>query len=588
LHLLNLVEDQGTTVDVRGTADPDALEVTIAPDPVLSNFTINGFEYNFHDLGANALTFDGGGGDDTMSYNGSTGVEWVRVWPDHGWFDGGGITVTTQNVEDVTANSGGGTDVACLFDSPAEDEFSAGPGWAEMTGPGFFRRVEDFEFQHGYASDDGQTDQAFMQGADGSADLVRARPNQTRVQGAGYNNRACAFDEVYVTGTDEDDLLTLYPDGGDTVVLDAESGSATLTLDTGPTIEADGFRTVVAFSELGNGDTAHLHGSTTGRDWLVGKPACADLTGTAGGTDFLHRVRCFDDVQAHSEGGDDVALLYDSPDGDTFAAYVDRATMTYEAGNRVQAHNFRWMHGRSTEGGADVAELYDQTEDLGTSHPVWFVAKPDDSQMYSAGYGFFIRVRGFAEVTGNATGADDVAVLHDSPGANDYFMGFWDEAVMEWADGTFAEAFDFRWAHGFSRGVGVDRARLYAARGFDVGVRAYFYGHVNDSSILYPDEPSFVRVWEFEEVRAYNTDCACSPNGAYLYDSPDDDVFEGHPHGTSTQWGIMTYGAGSVVSANWFGGTRAIAEDHDDNDTATLYFQTFWEPIGDWETIILD
>ena len=66
---------------------------------------------------------------------------------------------------------------------------------------------------------------------------------------------------------------------------------------------------------------------------------------------------------------------------------------------------------------------------------------------------------------------------------------------------------------------------------------------------------------------------------AYLYDSDGDDFFEG-----TEDYGLL-YGDDFSVKAWYFAVGQAIAEEHEDDDTADLYEGTIWEEIGDWETV---
>jgi hypothetical protein len=95
--------------------------------------------------------------------------------------------------------------------------------------------------------------------------------------------------------------------------------------------------------------------------------------------------------------------------------------MTYEAGNTVQADNFRWMHGYSSEGGLDTAILHDQAVD-GTPYATHFYGYDTWSRLFSDGYGFFSRVLGFAEVHAALTDGDDRVRFYDDPARVDHLV----------------------------------------------------------------------------------------------------------------------------------------------------------------------
>ncbi|HUT88211.1 MAG TPA: hypothetical protein VMY37_01830, partial [Thermoguttaceae bacterium] len=228
---------------------------------------------------------------------------------------------------------------------------------------------------------------------------------------------------------------------------------------------------------------------------------------------FYNRVDDFDQVIASAVGSDDTAKLYDSPGADALEAYADRGTMTYADGTVVQAENFRWVLGyASDDGQVDTAHFYDTTADLGASYATWFKADDGIARLYADPV-FYVQARDFDGVSATAVGDDDTAKLFDSA-LDDAYWSRPDHSRMNYADGTFAEAFDFRYMYGYSRN-GSDTATLYDETAGGTSYAARFAGYATWGKIYHG--AFYSRTEGFAELRAAFTG---GDDRVWLHDDP--------------------------------------------------------------------
>lgn len=204
--------------------------------------------------------------------------------------------------EHVTFDGGGGYDTVSLYDSPGDDLLVAGPDGAEMTGDGFSMKVTNAEMIHGYAKAGGQ-DKAQLYDSPGD-DVFISKTDWARLLGQGYSLRAKFFEEVEAFASDGIDEASLNDSPGNDVFY-ARPDEATLF--NGASYNVKGFDYVHGYARYGGYDIAHLHGSADD-DWFVGKPEWAKLRGDG----FFSRAKFFEEVTAYGEGGRDTAHLYGS------------------------------------------------------------------------------------------------------------------------------------------------------------------------------------------------------------------------------------------------------------------------------------
>ncbi|NQT12422.1 MAG: hypothetical protein HQ582_06730 [Planctomycetes bacterium] len=526
------------------------------------------------------------GQQDTAELNGSaTGQDWFIATPDYGQLsgqraDGTNFFLRARSFDEVSADSRGGSDVAQLYDSPGEDEFTADPEMATLFGPGYHLEVKHFQWVHTYASDDGQDDTADLTGSATGQDWLIGTPEYgqlsgQRDDGSGFFIRGRGFRVLYATSGGGSDVAQLYDSSGEDE-LTAAPKTATLS---GPGFELNVnlFDYVHTYaSDDGQTDTATLTGSATGQDWLIATPLYGRLAGQrADGTDFFHRAVRFDQLTANSGGGSDVAQLHDSLGDDVLEAYPDTATMSYQDGTSAEAVGFHYLHGYASPGGFDTATLYDTTTDGLTSYTTKFTSdvRPNGShrRRMTCNYGPYIGAMDFDNTRAvSKPGQDDVAVLHDSA-LSDTYEAYIDRATMTYEDGTVVRADNYRYTHGDSRNGGFDAATLY-----DTTADGQTSYTTKFTSKVLPngrhrrwstcDYGVYLGAMDFDNTRAVST--PGQSDVAIFYDSDQPDAFEAY-----VDRATMNYGGGKVVVAEDYRYTHAYS-GNGGFDTATLYDQT--------------
>ncbi len=372
---------------------------------------------------------------------------------------------------------------------------------------------------------------------------------------------------VTVYGTDGDDRFDFAAGQRHRVTIngvDYEFSSSTVT-----TLEFHG----------GAGDdTAALAGSS-GADTAVMHPSRATLTGPG----FRAEVHGAARIVITGRGGNDVAHLYDSVGDDAFVGTTSYARL-YGDGFDNWAFAFRYAHGYSLRGGADVARLFDDPGGQDT-----FQAWPRQARLF--GNGFYNRALSFQYVHGYATpGGSDVACFYDDPDGPDVFQA-WPHVARLYGDGFYNRALSFRYVHGYATPGGSDVACFYDdPDGPDV------FEAWPDQARLY-GRGFYSRARCFRYVHAYAT--AGAGDVARLYDSAGDDVFVGRPEQSKL------YGTGFYNRAVGFRSVHAHADgggydraylydsagnDHLDasGDTAALFGEdlSLWAHAFDWISAI--
>ncbi|MFH1921247.1 MAG: PKD domain-containing protein, partial [Planctomycetota bacterium] len=346
LRLANLVSHVGTAVTVYGTDGDDLFEFDAAASRLV---TINGVAYHFTDAEAGSISFDGGGDYDTAVLTGGSGDERATLWSDHGTLTAAGnYTVEVTNVEAIMANGGGGTDTAVLYDSSGSDRFEGRPDLARMTfESGAAVQANDFRYAFGDARNGG-TDTADLYGVIGQQDTFKGYADQSMAYGSDFYSRAKYFDVVNLNSVHSDrETAALYDsDGSDT--FEAWPDLATMTFESGAVVHANDFRYAFGVAKNGGTDTADLYGSSGQRDKFKGY---ADKS-MAYGSDFHNQANSFEVVNlnsVHSDG--EAVVMIDSAGSDTFEAWPNLATMTFESGAVVHANDFYYAFGVAKNGG---------------------------------------------------------------------------------------------------------------------------------------------------------------------------------------------------------------------------------------------
>lgn len=440
---------------INGTANPDNIMVAMGSTVTV---TINGVTSTYPASQASDIQVHGNGGDDTLTFTGTSGDETATLHPRSLAVTGSNYQLHADSVETVRVYSAGGTnDVAYLYDSANVDTLISKPAFSQLSGSGYFNYVSNFDKVYSYSTTVG--DRAYLYDSAGN-DTLTATPLYDLMKSSSYYNYAQGFDSVYAYSTaGGTDVATLYDSAGNDQFL----GTPTYAQlkGTGYFNYASGFDQVLAYASTDAGgvkDQATLLDSP-GNDTLIGRPSYTELSGTG----FLNRVTNFDFVHAYATAGgtNDQAYLYDSAGNDTLIA---RPTYSQLSGtgyfNYVGA--FDKVFAYATAGGADDrAYLYDSSGNDA------FQATPTYARMSSSTYVNY--AENFDSVYAYASSGTDQAKLYDSAG-NDVFIGTPTYGQMKGPGYlNYAAGFDSVFAYataGNAGGLG-DQAALYDSAGND-------------------------------------------------------------------------------------------------------------------------
>ncbi len=275
-----------TVENVLGTEGDDTLEVVAGATPEQWTVLLNGVEQTIAPV-AVELNFDGLGGNDTVLLTATGGNDNLELRPNHGILSFDKYTISATNVESITVDGVDGNDTAGLYDSHGDDLFVAAPGYGRLTGDGFSLQAISFHTVNAYATGGGR-DVARMYDSAGD-DVFHATPVEA----------------------------TLYPSGdGDEFFCRAKY-----------------FEEVHGFSPAGGCDAATLFGSA-GDDVFSAGPLEATMRGqSGGGTDarqgYCNRVKQIEHIRGDaSQGGNDLAVLFDSDRVDSLEAATDQARLS--------------------------------------------------------------------------------------------------------------------------------------------------------------------------------------------------------------------------------------------------------------------
>ncbi len=469
LRLVNLVERNGTSVIVHGTAEDDAFVFDAAADRTVSIVELS---YEFGGLAAMTFSFDGLGGADTVTFIGSAQGDTATIRPNQAEFTGPGYSVSVTNIAATNYDGGGGADTVTVWGSPGENIYHAHPGWSEMTGDGVSISVEAEKI---YARGSGGGDTVWFHDSQGN-DLLEYFSIWARMSGAGYFHHVRGFqtmradtalgqdgtDRVVVRGSKLNDYLRVNPyndDGtsiarflsgagsiwhiatgfeeivgyglggalADQFFLNDTPGADTFELerlhatldapDYGVAVSTHGFGTVEARRIYLNSsaDRVNLGDSQWAEhdDTLVGDPKQVTMSGPG----YSNSAVEFPLVMAYSSGkGHDTAHFSDLTDPedrrtgvDTFTAYPLYAQLEGN-GYRLYARLFDEVHAESKYG-RDTALL---TGSAGVDELLGAAAEVSLSGTNIAGLPYANHARSFHEVRADAVGEQDRAVLTDA------------------------------------------------------------------------------------------------------------------------------------------------------------------------------
>ena len=253
VHVVNLIQQQGTALTIHGTDSADNFKVDLSNGIVA---TVAGISYQFDSTTTNSLTLDGHQNNDTLTVVGSTRSEKAELRPGLSTFESAQLSIRATHFENVHFLGGGGPDRAYLYDAETDDRLNIWPNKAELTGVGYAFAVDQIEriFVHAVQGGD---DQAFVYDSLGD-DRLSVRPQFTSLGGSGYFNYVAGFERVFAYASAGGiDNAALYDSIGND--LFSTSGDSTSIVGPGFSTFARGFENVEAFSTAGGVDRATIY-----------------------------------------------------------------------------------------------------------------------------------------------------------------------------------------------------------------------------------------------------------------------------------------------------------------------------------------
>lgn len=207
------------TVIFEGTDGKDVLYVSAGE----SFAKMTGFGYEVVAKNFSNLVIDAHGGDDFLELVTSKGNDTVRL--DVGSLDlkGAGIAYSIKSFETVVVTSGGGSDSILMTDSKGDDKLEMSPGKTVFQGDGFSHTVKGFASVsvNSYSG----KDSAVLNGSSGN-DKFESSENYANLSGSGYYNRTSGFSSVVVHGNGGNDTANILASLGGSVFIGNKTDSS--------------------------------------------------------------------------------------------------------------------------------------------------------------------------------------------------------------------------------------------------------------------------------------------------------------------------------------------------------------------------
>ncbi len=333
------------------------------------------------------------------------------------------------------------------------------------------------------------------------------------VNGESFSFDASQVEEIHIDGLEGNDQITVIGSHGDENVT-LQPGSVDVA-GPGYAIDADNVETIHVDADTGSDHVTMTASAGSNRLYSY-----ADYSRLSDSTrSFSHRVEGFETLVVDAPGdGRDYAFLYDSPDNDVLEASPVHVQVRREDNSTTRtATGFQRAYVYATGGGNDTATLTgpDTTRNR-------FYSYADYSILTESRRSFYFYARDFDSVTAQSPSSGSTyAYLYDSPGI-DSFDATPTYAVMDradpWSD-TRTEGFSRVYAYS-TRG-GDDSATLQGRSVGGNNLRAYpAYSTLTDQSRSFYHYARGFR-WMTAEGSASDP----SGDRAYMYDSPEDDIF---------------------------------------------------------------
>lgn len=339
------------TLAIVGTDGSDSVSVTHSGTTV--TVTMNGKSSSFSASQVKRITFDGGAGEDTAHFYGTSGRETWIFQGDAMQVYGRGFTWATTNVEHNFGQASA-YDSVLMRDTAGNDTFSNAGGKFTMSGAGYKNEVSGARTVTARA-DLGGVDTAMLYDSAGN-DYFIGRGTDAYMLNSGSTIATYGFDRTSVYSSGGRDQAYLYDSAGSDT-FKSYGTSATLS-GSGYSNSVYNFARVTAMAINGGKDQAIFY-DTAGNDTYVARGNLAYMYGTGYYTTALG----FDRSTAVSEnGGVDQAFFYDTAGNDTFISRKVESSMAGQ-GYANSARGFERVNAIATMGGNDVAYMFDTQSD---------------------------------------------------------------------------------------------------------------------------------------------------------------------------------------------------------------------------------
>lgn len=193
LLFANVMAVSGQQVQVFGTSGADTFTYKAGLEPLLS---VNGLGYSFSTIYHNHITFQGGGGVDSLKFTGTSANETADVRLGTTRVIGGYFELVANNIENVNLAGGGGNDVATLWDSPGDDVLTMSSSTATLRGAGFEHTVANFRTVSVYATAGG-VDVANTTGVAGNGNFSTSGFSQVTGNATSWKRERDALDLLF-------------------------------------------------------------------------------------------------------------------------------------------------------------------------------------------------------------------------------------------------------------------------------------------------------------------------------------------------------------------------------------------------------
>ena len=320
---------------------------------------INGLAYSLPSSSFSTINLMGGDNTDQLSILDSSNNDSITLSPLNATMTASNYTMNATNFENISAGARSSGDVATFLDSAGVDHFFSNSqfGFLYNLDGSFTNSANGFGSYQGQKVNGG-ADVAIMQDGPTGGDVATIGPGSATMQFAsGRQNGASGFNTVhaYSVNGGQDTANFIDTPANDTFYADTiqafMSGGNSLFF--GGT-----FHTVNATANQGGSDIAILYDGVT-QDTFTATPTFIQMQG--GGNSFNSRANNFETNYGYSTAGlnHDVANVSDTLGNDTFTVASSFASITDSLGSYINYWSGFRTSNVSSQGGVDIATMFD-------------------------------------------------------------------------------------------------------------------------------------------------------------------------------------------------------------------------------------